>query len=92
MLQRRGLEKVKVLYATYNAAIGQKADMKFVFDDNSALLTYAPKEVDLEEPSAGYTHLYMDMLRKRLNGWLHHSDGPGGSHSEFIVPDLWQQT
>ena len=79
-----GLEEVKVLYATYNAAeIGQKADMKFVFDDNSALLTYAPKEVDLEEPSAGYIYTW-DMLG---NGqWMATSqyDGPGGSHSEFI--------
>ena len=32
-----GFEEVKVLYSTYNAAeIGQKADMKFVFDDSSA--------------------------------------------------------
>ena len=79
-----GLEEVKVLYATYNAAeIGQKADMKFVIDDNSALLTYAPKEVDLEEPSAGYIYTW-DMLG---NGqWMATSqyDGPGGSHSEFI--------
>ena len=57
--------------------------MKFVFDDNSALLTYAPKEVDLEEPSAGYIYTW-DMLG---NGqWMATSqyDGPGGSHSEFI--------
>ena len=56
--------------------------MKFVFDDNSALLTYAPKEVDLEE----HLRIYYtwDMLG---NGqWMATSqyDGPGGSHSEFI--------
>ena len=82
--QEEGLEEAKVLYAPYHAAeIGQKADMKFVFDDNSALLTYAPKEVDLEEPSAGYIYTW-DMLG---NGqWMATSqyDGPGGSHSEFI--------
>ena len=79
-----GFEEVKVLYSTYNAAeIGQKADMKFVFDDSSALMTYAPKEVSLEEPSAGYIYTW-DMLG---NGqWMATSqfDGPGGTHSEFI--------
>ena len=72
------------MYSTYNAAeIGQKADMKFVFDDSSALMTYAPKEVSLEEPSAGYIYTW-DMLG---NGqWMATSqfDGEGGTHTEFI--------
>lgn len=79
-----GFEEVKVLYSTYNAAeIGQKADMKFVFDDSSALMTYAPKEVSLEEPSAGYIYTW-DMLG---NGqWMATSqfDGEDGTHTEFI--------
>ena len=63
--------------------LGDGISMCIRDSDNSALLTYAPKEVDLEEPSAGYIYTW-DMLG---NGqWMATSqyDGPGGSHSEFI--------
>ncbi len=79
-----GIEQVKVLYPTLNdAEIGQAANMKFIFDDNSALLSYAPNEPSIEEPSAGYIFTW-DMLGNGQYMATSQFDGPGGTHSEFI--------
>lgn len=79
-----GIDQVKVLYPTMNdAEIGQEANMKFIFDDNSALLCYATDTPSLEEPSAGYIFTW-DMLGNGQYMATSQFDGPGGTHSEFI--------
>ncbi len=79
-----GIQTVKVLYSTQNAAeLGQAADMQFIFDSKSALLSYAPDSPQIDEPSAGYIFTW-DMLG---NGQWMATDayqGEGGTHTEFI--------
>ena len=59
-----GVEQVKVLDATYNAAEeGQEDEMKFICEPDGALLTYTTPNPSIEEPSAGYIFTW-DML-----GW-----------------------
>lgn len=79
-----GIPTVKVLYSTENAAeLGQEADMQFIFDSKSALLSYAPESPAIDEPSAGYIFTW-DMLGD--GNWMATSafPGEGGTHSEFI--------
>ena len=79
-----GVESVKVLYSTENAAaLGQTENMQFVFDSKSALLSYAPSSPAIDEPSAGYIFTW-DMLGD--GNWMATSmfQGEGGTHSEFI--------
>lgn len=75
---------VKVIYAVQNTAnLGQKANMQFICDTKSALLSYAPETPSIDEPSAGYIFTW-DMLG---NGqWIatDQFDGEEGTHSEFI--------
>ncbi|MCI9357716.1 MAG: hypothetical protein HFH59_09285 [Lachnospiraceae bacterium] len=79
-----GIDNVKVLYSTENAAeLGQTENMQFVFDSRSALLSYAPAAPAIDEPSAGYIFTW-DMLGD--GNWMATStfQGEGGTHSEFI--------
>ena len=79
-----GIPTVKVLYSTENAAeLGQEADMQFIFDSKSTLLSYAPESPAIDEPSAGYIFTW-DMLGD--GNWMATSafPGEGGTHSEFI--------
>lgn len=79
-----GVDEVKVLYATYNAAEeGQKDDMKFICESDGALLSYTTPDPRLDEPSAGYIFTW-DMLG---NGNFMATDafeGEGGTHAEFM--------
>ena len=78
------VEQVKVLYGTENvAALGQNADMRFLFNPKDALLTYCPSNPSLEEPSAGYI-ITWDPLGN--GAWLTTDafEGEPGTHSEFV--------
>lgn len=79
-----GIPTVKVIYAAHNTAkLGQAADMQFVCDTKSALLSYAPDTPQIDEPSAGYIFTW-DMLG---NGqWIATDsfEGEEGTHSEFV--------
>ena len=79
-----GIDAVKVLYSTYNSAkLGQAANMAFTFNSKDALLTYAPANPSVEEPSAGYIFTW-DMLGN--GAWMATDtfEGEGGTHSEFV--------
>ena len=79
-----GIETVKVLYSTYNAAnLGQAANMQFTFNADDALLSYAPANPSVEEPSAGYIFTW-DMLGN--GAWMATDtfEGESGTHSEFV--------
>ena len=79
-----GVDEVKVLYATYNAAEeGQEDDMQFICEPDGALLSYTTPNPRVDEPSAGYIFTW-DMLG---NGNFMATDvfeGEGGTHSEFM--------
>lgn len=79
-----GVDEVKVLYATYNAAQeGQEDDMQFICEPDGALLTYTTPTPRIDEPSAGYIFTW-DMLG---NGNFMATDtfeGEGGTHAEFM--------
>ncbi len=79
-----GIPTVKVIYAAHNMAnLGQAANMQFVCDTKSALLSYAPDAPQIDEPSAGYIFTW-DMLG---NGqWIATDsfEGEEGTHSEFV--------
>lgn len=79
-----GVDEVKVLYATYNAAEeGQEDDMKFICEPDGALLSYTTPSPRIDEPSAGYIFTW-DMLG---NGNFMATDvfeGEGGTHAEFM--------
>lgn len=79
-----GVDEVKVLYATYNAAEeGQQDDMRFICEPDGALLSYTTPNPQIDEPSAGYIFTW-DMLG---NGDYMATDvfeGEGGTHAEFM--------
>lgn len=79
-----GVDEVKVLYATYNAAEeGQEDDMQFICEPDGALLSYTTPSPRIDEPSAGYIFTW-DMLG---NGNFMATDtfeGEGGTHAEFM--------
>ena len=79
-----GVDEVKVLYATYNAAEeGQSDDMQFICEPDGALLSYTTSSPRIDEPSAGYIFTW-DMLG---NGNFMATDvfeGEGGTHAEFM--------
>lgn len=79
-----GVDEIKVLYATYNAAEeGQDDDMQFICEPDGALLSYTTPRPRIDEPSAGYIFTW-DMLG---NGNFMATDtfeGEGGTHSEFM--------
>lgn len=79
-----GIEQVKVMESTYNAAgIGQEADMQFICDAKSALLCYATSTPQIDEPSAGYIFTW-DMLGNGSPVAFDQFEGESGTHSEFV--------
>lgn len=79
-----GVDEVKVLYATYNAAEeGQDDDMQFICEPDGALLSYTTPNPRLDEPSAGYIFTW-DMLENGNYMATDVFEGEGGTHSEFM--------
>ena len=79
-----GVEQVKVLESTYNAAgIGQTASMDFICDSKAALLCYATPNPQIDEPSAGYIFTW-DMLGNGQPVAFDQFEGAPADHSEFI--------
>lgn len=79
-----GIEQVKVLESTYNAAgIGQEADMQYICDSKSALLCYATPTPQIDEPSAGYIFTW-DMLGNGSSVAFDQFEGEKGTHTEFV--------
>ena len=79
-----GVDEVKVLYATYNAAEeGQEDDMQFICEPDGALLSYTTPSPRIDEPSAGYIFTW-DMLGNGNYMATDVFEGEGGTHSEFI--------
>ncbi len=79
-----GVDEVKVLYATYNAAEeGQKDDMQFICEPDGALLSYTTPSPRIDEPSAGYIFTW-DMLGNGNYMATDVFEGEGGTHSEFM--------
>ena len=84
LAQLFGIEQVKVVESTYNAAgIGQGADMQFICDSKSALLCYATPTPQIDEPSAGYIFTW-DMLGNGSAVAFDQFEGESGTHSEFV--------
>lgn len=83
LAQLFGIEQVKVLESTYNAAgIGQE-DMQFICDTKGALLCYATPTPQIDEPSAGYIFTW-DMLGNGATTAFDQFEGEKGTHSEFV--------
>lgn len=79
-----GVDEVKVLYATYNAAEeGQKDDMQFICEPDGALLSYTTPSPRIDEPSAGYIFTW-DMLGNGNYMATDVFEGEGGTHAEFM--------
>ena len=78
-----GIEQVTVLESTYNAADYGSEDMKYICDENSALLVYATPSPSIDEPSAGYIFTW-DMLGNGNYTAFSQFEGEGGTHSAFI--------
>ena len=79
-----GVDEVKVLYATYNAAEeGQEDDMQFICEPDGALLSYTTPNPQIDEPSAGYIFTW-DMLGDGNFMATDVFEGEGGTHSEFM--------
>ena len=79
-----GVDEVKVLYASYNAAEeGQEDDMQFICEPDGALLSYTTPNPQLDEPSAGYIFTW-DMLGNKNFVATDTFEGEGGTHSEFM--------
>nr|WP_325297149.1 hypothetical protein [uncultured Dysosmobacter sp.] len=84
LAQLFGVEQVKVLESTYNAAgIGQKDDMQFICDTKGALLCYATPTPQIDEPSAGYIFTW-DMLGNGAYTAFDQFEGENGTHTEFV--------
>ncbi|MCI9610942.1 MAG: hypothetical protein HFH33_02735 [Eubacterium sp.] len=79
-----GVDEVKVLYATYNAAEeGQNDDMQFICEPDGALLSYTTPSPRIDEPSAGYIFTW-DMLGNGNYMATDVFEGEGGTHAEFM--------
>lgn len=79
-----GVEQVKVLESTYNAAgVGKAEDMQFICDTNGALLCYATPTPAIDEPSAGYIFTW-DMLGNGNYTAFDQFEGESGTHTEFV--------
>ncbi len=79
-----GLEKVVVLSSVYNrAGIGEKEDMEYICDPDSAILAYATETPAIDEPSAGYIFAW-DMLGDGQYMPVIQYEGENGTHSELI--------
>lgn len=84
LAQLFGVEQVKVLESTYNAAgVGQDEDMQFICDTKGALLCYATPSPAIDEPSAGYIFTW-DMLGNGAHVAFDQFDGEKGTHTEFV--------
>lgn len=84
LAQLFGVEQVKVLESTYNAAsLGQDEDMQFICDTKGALLCYATPSPAIDEPSAGYIFTW-DMLGNGAHVAFDQFDGEKGTHTEFV--------
>ena len=84
LAQLFGVEQVKVLESTYNAAgLGQGEDMQFICDTKGALLCYATPSPAIDEPSAGYIFTW-DMLGNGAHVAFDQFDGEKGTHTEFV--------
>lgn len=79
-----GVDEVKVLYATHNAAEeGQEDDMQFICEPDGVLLSYTTPSPRIDEPSAGYIFTW-DMLGNGNYMATDTFEGEGGTHSEFM--------
>ncbi len=79
-----GVDEIKVLYATYNAAEeGQADDMQFICEPDGALLSYTTPSPRIDEPSAGYIFTW-DMLGNGNYMATDVFEGEGGTHAEFM--------
>lgn len=79
-----GLDEVKVLEATYNAAPeGQPDNFQFICESDGALLCYTTNAPAIDEPSAGYIFTW-DMLGNGNYLAVDQFEGEGGTHSEFM--------
>lgn len=79
-----GVDEVKVLDATYNAAEeGQADDMQFICEPDGALLSYTTPSPRIDEPSAGYIFTW-DMLGNGNYMATDTFEGEPGTHSEFM--------
>lgn len=79
-----GVDEVKVLDATYNAAEeGQADDMQFICEPDGALLSYTTSSPRIDEPSAGYIFTW-DMLGNGNYMATDTFEGEPGTHSEFM--------
>lgn len=84
LAQLFGVEQVKVLESTYNAArMGEEENMEFICDSKAALLCYATPSPAIDEPSAGYIFTW-DMLGNGSWTAFDQYDGEKGTHSEFV--------
>lgn len=79
-----GVNEVKVLDATYNAAEeGQPDDMRFICEPDGMLLSYTTPNPHIDEPSAGYIFTW-DMLGNGNYMAIDTFEGEPGTHSEFM--------
>lgn len=79
-----GVDEVLVLESTYNSAkAGEKEKMEFICDPKGALLSYAPKTAQIDEPSAGYIFAW-DMGLGGSPYYVSSYDGPQESHTEYV--------
>ena len=84
LAQLFGVEQVKILESTYNAAgLGQDEDMQFICDTKGALLCYATPTPAIDEPSAGYIFTW-DMLGNGNYMAFDQFEGEKGTHTEYI--------
>lgn len=78
------VEHISVMKSIRNKAKqGKEADIGFIANRGDMLLTYAPDQPSIEEPSAGYI-LTWDMLANGQWMPISHFDGEDGTHSEFV--------
>ena len=84
LAQLFGVEQVKILESTHNAArLGEAENMQFICDTKGALLCYATPTPSIDEPSAGYIFTW-DMLGNGMYMALDQYEGERGTHSEYI--------
>lgn len=84
LAQLFGMESVKVLDGSYNAAeAGQPDDMQFICEPDGMLLAYTTSTPAVDEPSAGYIFTW-DMLGNGNYVATSQFEGEAGTHSEFM--------
>lgn len=83
LAQLLGFQTVKVVDGSYNAGGLGKEDMRFIMNANAALISYAPDQPAIDEPSAGYIYTW-DMLGNGAYTAFDQFEGEKGTHAEFI--------